>query len=156
MTTTTATDILNRMGMGDALALPRDPYVLNNLMEIDHVIAVHEDGTVTDAPAGVYAPERLEHGEGPDGKVDPYGMLGDWTLITTGYSGQDRYSGPIMHNSEFIGGRLAEDILAEPGYYVALACYWPDDEDTTEEDRETDGDYVEGWAVARLDIPASV
>ena len=124
---------------------------LNDIMEFDHVIEVHPDGTVTDGPRGIYAPERLEHGEGPDGKVDPYGMLGDWTLITTGYSGQYGYGGPIMHNSELIGGRLAEDILSTPGLYVALVCYWPDDPDTADEDRDAGGDYIEGWAVARLD-----
>lgn len=51
-----------------------------------------------------------------------------------------------MHNSEFIGGGMAEDILAEPGYYVSLVCYWPDGEDSDEDET-----YVEGWAVARLD-----
>lgn len=122
---------------------------LSDIMEFDRVIQIHEDGSVTDAP-GVYGPERLEHGENGRG-VDPYGLLGDWTLFTDGYTGQYGYSGPIMHNSEYIGGRLAEDILDTPGFYVALVCYWPDDEDTTDEDREIDGDYAEGWAIARLD-----
>lgn len=63
----------------------RDYLALSDLMEFDHVIQVHEDGRVTDAP-GVYGPERLEHSEGENGKVDPYGMLGDWTLMN-GYSG---------------------------------------------------------------------
>lgn len=124
----------------------RDYLALSDLMEFDHVIEIHEDGRVTDGPQGVYPPERLEHYD----EVDPCGLLGDWELVTAGYSGQYGYPGPIMHNSEYVGGRLAEDILDTPGLYVALVCYWPVDPDASDEDREIDGDYAEGWAVARL------
>lgn len=109
---------------------------LNDVMEFDHVIEVREDGVVVDRP-DLYAPD-LYNGEL---------MSEGWTLLN-GYSGQDRYPGPIMHNSEFIGGRMAEDILAEPGVYVALICYW-DPEDPEDGDGEVES-YVEGWAVARL------
>ena len=60
-----------------------------------------------------------------------------WELLD-GYSGQDRYSGPIMHASEYVGGRMERDILATPGVYVALVDYCLDDSDP------------EGWAVARM------
>ena len=120
------------------LMLPVTPENLNDLMEFDHVIEVHEDGTVTE-PRDIFAPD-LEGN--PDGRESVEG----WTLISDGYTGQDRYHGPIMHNSEQLAGSLAEDILAEPGVYVALVCYWPDDEDTDEGEI-----YAEGWAVARLD-----
>ena len=66
-----------------------------------------------------------------------------WELMN-GYSGQDRYAGPIMHNSEFIGGQMERDILETPGIYVALVCYWPDAEESDEDET-----YAEGWAVAR-------
>jgi hypothetical protein len=103
---------------------------LSDRMEFDHVIRVHPDGTVTDE-TGEYAPNLY------DGRLD---TARDWHLMN-GYSGQDRYSGPIMHPSEFIGGGMERDILATPGLYVALVSYYtPETED--------DDDNVDGWAVA--------
>lgn len=101
---------------------------LNDVMQFDHVIRVRDDGTVENV-ADVYAPELY------DGEL----LSEDWTLLT-GYTGQYGYRGPIMHNSEFIGGRLADDILSTPGVYVALV------------NEPSDGDEdPEGWAVARRD-----
>ncbi len=106
---------------------------LNLQMEFDHVIQVHEDGTVTEPDLGLYAPNVYD-GE-LEGGGDP------WYLLD-GYSGQDRYSGPIMHDSEYIGGGMARDILSEPGYYVCVVAYYlPEDGDELEAD---------GWAVAYL------
>jgi hypothetical protein len=113
----------------------RPPLYLNRLMETDHVVQVHPDGTVTDAPPSVYAPE-LHDGELMQGGTTGTG----WTLMD-GYSNQHSYSGPIMHPSEFIGGGLERDIRAEPGYYVTLV------------DHPSDGGEPDGWAVARKDIP---
>ena len=93
---------------------------LSSLMDFDHVIEVHDDGTVTDAAPGIYAPEL--HGEEFTGFTD-------WRLLS-GYTGQYGYNGPVMHPSEFVGGRLAQDILTTPGLYVALVvedrrpCEW--------------------------------
>lgn len=101
---------------------------LNHTMDFDHVVRVDSEGRVTDAGNEVYGPNLFE------GELDTEG----WELLD-GYSGQDRYSGPIMHNSEFIGGQMERDILARPGLYVALVCYW---------DVEEGEDDVEGWAVA--------
>lgn len=98
---------------------------LNDVMEFDHVIEVLADAfEVIDRP-DIYPPELYDD-EVSDG----------WTLMN-GYSGQDRYSGPIMHQAEFIGGRMARDILTTPGIYVALVNYHLDD----------DGDS-DSWAVA--------
>jgi hypothetical protein len=108
---------------------------LNSIMEFDHVIEVHADGSVTE-PRGIYAPE-LHDGE-IEGK--------EWSLITMGYTGQHGYRGPLMHDSESIRGHLADDILAAPGVYVAVANYLDDSEGGN------GGDGVEGWAVARRDV----
>lgn len=105
---------------------------LNDLMEFDHVIQVHHDGTVTDGPAGIYAPNLYN-----DELDSPA-----WTMLT-GYSGQYRYPGPIMNNAEFIGGRMAEHILDTPGVYVAIVANWEPDDGTGET-------IMDGWAVARL------
>ena len=115
------------------------PGSLSYLMGFDHVIQVHEDGTVTE-PRNVYGPERLEHS---DRAPDPDDLLGDWQLLA-GFSGQYRYAGPIMHNSELIAGPIARHIIENPGFYVVLVCYWPDDPDND----PADGDYIEGWAIA--------
>lgn len=109
---------------------------LNEKMQFDHVVEVLSNGSVVDRN-DIFAPELFGVEEGKE-KVD------GWELLD-GYSGQYNYSGPIMHNSEFIGGRMERDILETPGVYVALVCYWPDDEDSDE--NET---YAEGWAVARM------
>ena len=109
---------------------------LNELMEFDHVVTVHDDGTVTDGPSSLYAPSLY------DDELDDR----RWSFFTTGYSGQDSYSGPIMHNSEYIGGRLASDLLASPGIYAAVLAHW-----TPEPYRGEDYDDVEGWAIVRYD-----
>lgn len=104
--------------------------VLNAVMEFDHVIRVHEDGSITDEP-NTWAPE-LHDGELSAREGD------SWTLLN-GYSGQSGYAGPIMHASEYIGGGMERDIRETPGVYVALVDYPSDDSEP------------EGWAVARLD-----
>lgn len=124
---------------------------LNTIMEFDHVIMVREDGTVIDAPAGVYAPEIID----ADGTVSqPTGET--WELLD-GYSGQFSYAGPIMHTSEYIGGGMARDILARPGFYVALTVPGTTfDDDAAFNDPVTsccerdaaDCDCLAGWAVA--------
>lgn len=101
---------------------------LNSLMDFDHCIRVHPDGSVTDMDPRFYAPDLYD-----DELQDQR-----WTLLN-GYSSQDRYSGPMMHQSEFIGGSMARDILATPGVYVALINYPSDDSEPTE------------WAVARME-----
>ena len=106
---------------------------LNEIMDFDHVIEVREDGAVWDRP-DIFAPELYDEILSPES---------GWTLLN-GWSGQDRYSGPIMHASEYIGGRMESWILANPGIYVALVAYYtPEDEDD---------DDVGGWAVAVRDV----
>lgn len=110
-------------------------YTLNDIMEIDHVVQVHPDGTVTDAPPDApMAPELY------DAQLSGKG----WSLMSYGYTGQYGYKGPVMHDSEYIGGRLARDILSEPGLYVAIVDRRSDDGDM---------DSEEGWAVAYRPTP---
>jgi hypothetical protein len=114
---------------------------LNDLKEVDHVIVVDFDGSVTDAPDGIYAPTLAEeHVWG-----DPHGPR--WQLMG-GYTGQYGYRGPIMHPSEFIGGRLARDIMAQPGYYAAVTSHSCTDGCESECLSEPDG-----WAVVYAPIP---
>ncbi len=108
---------------------------LNDAMEFDHVVQVHDDGSVTDR-RDLYAPEC--YGE-PDGTINFAGAKG-WHALN-GYSGQDRYAGPIMHPSEYIGGRMADDILSTPGTYVAVVVT----------DLDDDEGEPYGWAVLRYE-----
>jgi len=109
---------------------------LKEQMEFDHVVEVKPDGSVVDAPS-VFVPGLYD-----DELDDP-----SWELLD-GYSGQAGYSGPIMHNSEFIGGQLERDIRSNPGYYVVLANY------VSREDEDGDTE-PEGWAVAYMPSPTT-
>lgn len=107
---------------------------LAEAMDFDHVIQVHDDGTISH-PRNIFAPELIGN---PDGRET---LEGGWDLMTDGYTRQDGYHGPILHNSELISFSMADEILHNPGYYVSLVCYWPEDDD--------EGDtYAEGWAIA--------
>lgn len=105
---------------------------LNDIMEFDHPVRVLADGTVTSAH-GEYAPEVHDVSDPRNPRISD-----GWSLLN-GYTGQWNYPGPIMHPSEFIGGRLERDIRAEPGVYVAIVIEGPDDDEPI------------GWAVARKD-----
>jgi hypothetical protein len=112
---------------------------LSNVMEFDHVIRVHGDGTVSDGIDTPWAPEVTMTVADPRHPfVDSqHGLPVPWSLVN-GYSGQYGYAGPIMHASEFIGGRMADDILSTPGLYVAVTVTCVDDDD------------IAGWAVAHI------
>lgn len=100
---------------------------LDDAMNFDHVIEISQTGEIIER-SDVYAPD-LHDGELSDK---------NWELMD-GYSGQSGYSGPIMHQSEFVGGGLEIDILGTPGLYVTVVDYPLDDTEP------------EGWAVARRD-----
>jgi len=119
---------------------------LNDVMEFDHVVQVHPDGSVTDGPAGIYAPEVTVDldSEGSMISLNPADIHLDsgWTLLN-GYSGQHGYPGPIMDDAEFIGGGMERDILATPGVYVVVVVTG------LRPDGQTTDDDLVGWAVAR-------
>jgi hypothetical protein len=130
---------------------------LNAVMEFGHVIQVLQDGTVIDRVPSVYGPESLDMEVDADGQsihADDSDIKGQaksagWELLT-GYTGQYSYNGPVMHPSEYIGGRMARDILETPGYYVALVVEAPCNyEGSTDCDIEVGCDCEPaGWAVA--------
>jgi hypothetical protein len=123
---------------------------LNTVMDFDHVIYVGPDGTVSDVD-GVYCYAELNvNMAGEDEFYIPEG----WELLR-GYTGQYGYNGPVMHPSEFIGGRLAEDILETPGYYVALVVSASCDYDGSTDCTVEVGCECEpaGWAIAFKPLP---
>ena len=102
---------------------------LNDIMQFDHVIRV-KNGVITesDFPTSVHAPE-LMIGTDSEGQIlaeHERHLIEDakragWD-VQTGWSGQHNYSGPIMHNSEYIGGALADHIMSTDGYWVAVSA----------------------------------
>ena len=109
---------------------------LNELMEFDHPVYVSADGTVTDPPCPLYAPELCDGGN--DSELQAQASAAGWAGLLTGYTGQCGYNGPVMHPSEYVGGGMERDILANPGWYVVTAVV-------------DDKDYEPyGWAVAYL------
>lgn len=102
---------------------------LTDIMDFDHVVRVYPDGTVIGQP-GVYAPSLFDDDLDSD----------DWTLLD-GFSGQQGYSGPLMHQSEYVGGGLETYIRSHPGLYVSLVNTPADDSEPTE------------WAVAYCPLP---
>lgn len=93
---------------------------LNDIMSFDHVIHVHADGSVTDGPDNLWAPEVTVDDQDAINPLHVSSQEGiTWDLLTD-YTGQYGYRGPLMHSSEYIGGKLADGILSRPGYYVAV------------------------------------
>lgn len=132
---------------------------LNERLSLDRMpIEIHADGSITDRP-DVHSPLVYWEDVHPDGmwrkstwhsgheRIPPTAPDG-WEFID-GYSGQEGYSGPVMHHSEYVGGAMERDILAEPGVYTAVVvdCLTDDDyPDGVPEDVEIE---PAGWAVLR-------
>lgn len=109
---------------------------LNDLMEFDHPVYVNADGTVIDPHCPLYAPELFGVN---DSELQAQARSARWAGLLTGYTCQYGYSGPVMHPSEYVGGGLERDILANPGWYVVTAV--ADDDDDLK---------PYGWAIAYL------
>lgn len=139
--------------MVDAHRRLPDGRTLSDVMDFDHPIRVMPDGTVTDA-IREHAPNVHAYPSKTAGGPDEILVIPDNWRLMDGYSGQQGYRGPIMHPSEFIGGRMADDILSEPAVYVAVAVYGIDANCDSEEcDRKGEGSPdcnhgIHGWAVA--------
>lgn len=148
------------------MVMSGDGMALSRLMEFDCPIVVDAVGVarVIDygTPGRPHAPEAF-HDDAADVTLDgvPWRESDAWELLT-GYTGQHGYRGAVMHASEFIGGRMALDILNTPGIYVALAVEcepsdddvdrWPGDSDAARRDDYAAGAWrpeATGWTVAR-------
>lgn len=145
------TDILTGTGPGS----------LSQALDFDRIIKITSNGEIdTEARCGHHAPEIIDPA--------PYELAHDgWSLITSGLTGQDSYSGPWLHNSEVIEGGVARAILAhaqnhQGGYYVAIYGEYEcsecggaglvrqDDEEVPcpNVDCEPGHTEIDGWAVA--------
>jgi len=99
---------------------------LNKIAEFDSPFLVDEEGNVHETK-GIYAPSVYVYCD-EDGQIEgePEIDAKGWSFVN-GYSGQYSYAGPIMHPSEFLGGRMARDVLETPGVYVLCVVIDIDD-----------------------------
>lgn len=122
---------------------------LNEVMEFDHVVEVHADGSVTDSEESPYFDLTYYLTDAETGHWELETIIPEGWSLMSGYTGQYGYNGPCMHQSEYIGGGMARDILETPGLYVALIVR-SDCGHTEEFCNEEDGCQCEpeSWAVA--------
>lgn len=89
------------------------PDTLNSLVEFDSAFIVTSEGI--DSTHGVYVPTVYN-----DDATDIYIESNKWEALT-GYTGQYSYNGAVLHSSEYLGGGLARDILADVGGVYAVS-----------------------------------
>lgn len=109
---------------------------LDDAVDFDSPFRVVGDGTIERAEH-VFAPEVIH----VENEHEPEISGSGWEFVD-GYSGQYGYSGPVMHASEFLGGRMAEDVLDQPGVYVVCSVEVLDDPENPA-----------GWALLRRNEP---
>lgn len=112
---------------------------------------------------GIYAPEVIlyvdKDGNGVgEETIDgtPWRESKRWEAVT-GYSGQQSYSGPVMHASELLSGGMARDVLADDHstyMVVSVECLpdWEVDENDDDDVlREAEiRDNPAGWMLLKL------
>lgn len=101
---------------------------------------------------GMYAPS-VEHDDEADVLLDerPAAEHKTWELFSTGYTGQYSYTGAVMHSSEQLSGRLADDIVSTPGIYTLVVVEAPCGYDGSTSCEVEIGCECEaaGWAILR-------
>lgn len=105
--------------------LRRDPYALNKLMDVDHVIYSDGRGGITDVDSSDSAHWAPEVYEGTDDELH----------LSEHASSQGWAFGKVYTSAHFVGGALAWEILDTAGYYVVLMV--PDDCDNWD-----DGNWI--------------
>lgn len=112
-----------------------------NDVDFDVAFQVDKDAQVSTSGDPVPSVWHVSGAQSPhDIRIDGEG----WTALT-GYTGQYAYRGAVMHPSEFMGGRLEQDVLAQPGVYALTVVYDPDP--------APEEDDIVGWVVLRKDDP---
>ena len=135
---------------------------LNSKVEFDspfRVVGNLEDGrtVIEKSLLDVYAPEVIlyvdKNGSGVgEEEID----LKDWREATdwiavNGYSGQQGYRGPTMHSSEFLGGRMAKDVLEDiGGIYTLVTVECMPNWEASEEELDEVRDNPAGWMLLKL------
>lgn len=115
-----------------------EQYKKLKLVEFDSPFLVGRSGTVHLNASTAMAPSAYH-----DDDTDIVIESDQWEVFSTGYTQQEGYRGGVMHSSEQLDGRLADDILTTPGTYVVVAVnVLPDNDDTDP--------TPAGWTVLKL------
>lgn len=104
---------------------------------LDKMVEFYVPFTVVDGfpfLAGIHGPEGITVDRDT---LEPLNLDSEWEIIG-GYSADHSW---IMHESQFIGGALAADLLANPGTYVVTTVDVEPDPD------DEDEDTCAGWAI---------
>lgn len=120
------------------------PDTLDTLAEFGRVFRINPDGTldfVQSDDRRQWAPQRVE-----DDLIDGLPEARSTWKFVRGFSGQDRYSGPVMHASEYLGGGMARHVLETPGLYVVTEAF-VSQEKSGFSDEEYDEDDPAGWVL---------
>lgn len=113
---------------------------LSGLIEFDQPFTIGPDGSLS-FPREVWAPSVYLEVDGDGQYVGGPDIDDDSWSFVDGFSGQYRYAGPIMHASEFLGGRMAQHVLETPGTYVVTVPY------------PLDGSEPDGWVLLYSEPP---
>lgn len=105
--------------------LRSDPYALDRIMQVDHVIHSDGQGGISDVDSADSAHWAPEVYEGANGELH----------LSEHANSQGWQFGKVYTSAHFVGGALAWEIIDTAGYYVVL---------TVPEDCENwdDGDWV--------------
>lgn len=118
---------------------------ISRFVEFDSPFLVHDDGKHISREDSVYGPELLIGNDIQEDKKKltvPFPGYPQWELVS-GFSGQDSYPGPVMHDSEFLGGGMARWVMENPGIYVMTSVMWDDESDPGLP-------MIQGWALSHL------
>lgn len=127
---------------------------LNENVEFDSPFIIGAQGgkeTWIADVGSVYAPGVYDYVDQEGSPVGSLEIESDKWEAVRGYSSQQGYSGPEMHPSEYLGGGMARDVLADTGaIYVVCAVtnlpFW----EATEEETNDVMDSTAGWVLLKL------
>ena len=114
-----------------------------NAVEFDHPFTIWHD-EVVDVPrvwVRTVACWQLEDESWSEAEIDD---STNWEFVSQGWTGQYGYNGPVMHNSEYIGERIAERLAELAEDYLAFAVVAVDCEDLEGESE------LDGWVIVGL------
>lgn len=128
---------------------------LNDNVEFDcpFIVVAQRGGEtlIVDAEDSLYAPSVNDYVDQSGSSVGNLEIEDSAWEAVTGYSGQDGYSGPEMHSSEFLGGRMARDVLEDIGAtYVVVAVTNMPSWEASELDTDMVMDSSSGWVLLKL------
>lgn len=127
---------------------------LNDNVEFDcpFIVGAQDDGeTIIEDDPDTYAPCVIDYIDRDGSSIGEMDVDDSAWEPVSGYSGQHGYRGPEMHASEFLGGGMARDVLADTGaVYVIVAVTNLPEWEATDEETEDVRNSESGWVLLKL------